>query len=209
MDGHESFGFVPQRFALYPDLTIDENLRLRARLFGLDESRARPRAHELLARVGLDRCSARLAGNLSGGMKQKLALVAARWHVELYIDSRELESMVDTLCRLPAVSIDHLGLAREGLPLLCRLAEQGVRVKATGFGRVDFDVRQAFRDLWSANPDCLMFGTDLPSTRAPRPFSDADLALVLDAFDESAAVKILHDNAAMFYRLPAPTLMTV
>jgi ABC-2 type transport system ATP-binding protein len=77
MEGHESCGFVPQRFALYPDLTIDENLRLRASLFGLDVAGARPRAQELLARVGLERFGARLAGNLSGGMKQKLALVAA------------------------------------------------------------------------------------------------------------------------------------
>jgi predicted TIM-barrel fold metal-dependent hydrolase len=133
----------------------------------------------------------------------------ARWHVELYIDSRELESIAATLRTLPAVSIDHLGLAREGLPVLCRLAEQGVRVKATGFGRVDFDVRPALRDLWSANPDCLMFGTDLPSTRAPRPFVDADLDLILDAFDETAAARILYSNAAVFYRLPAPARGTV
>jgi ABC-2 type transport system ATP-binding protein len=77
VEGHTNFGFVPQRFALYPDLTIDENLTLRARLYGLDTRRSRARASELLARVGLDRFGARLAGNLSGGMKQKLALVAA------------------------------------------------------------------------------------------------------------------------------------
>src|SRR5688572_22283513 len=77
VEGHTNFGFVPQRFALYPDLTIHENLTLRARLYGLDPRSSRVRAGELLARVGLDRFGARLAGNLSGGMKQKLALVAA------------------------------------------------------------------------------------------------------------------------------------
>jgi len=77
LEGHKDFGFVPQRFALYPDLSIDENLTLRAKLYGLTGSTARPRAQELLARVGLERFGARLAGNLSGGMKQKLALVAA------------------------------------------------------------------------------------------------------------------------------------
>jgi ABC-2 type transport system ATP-binding protein len=77
LDGHEAFGFVPQRFGLYPDLSIDENLTLRAKLFGLDERYARGRAQELLDRVGLGRFGARHAGNLSGGMKQKLALVAA------------------------------------------------------------------------------------------------------------------------------------
>jgi ABC-2 type transport system ATP-binding protein len=71
------FGFVPQRFALYGDLSIDENLAFRAQLYGLEPAAARARAAELMARVGLERFGARLAGNLSGGMKQKLALVAA------------------------------------------------------------------------------------------------------------------------------------
>jgi ABC-2 type transport system ATP-binding protein len=76
-DGHKDFGFVPQKFALYADLTIDENLALRAKLYGLDSKAAKLRADELMARVGLARFGARLAGNLSGGMKQKLALVSA------------------------------------------------------------------------------------------------------------------------------------
>ena len=76
-DGHRSFGFVPQRFGMYPDLSSDENLALRAKLYDLDARKARPRAAELLHRVGLGRFGARLAGNLSGGMKQKLALAAA------------------------------------------------------------------------------------------------------------------------------------
>jgi ABC-2 type transport system ATP-binding protein len=76
-EGHQDFGFVPQKFALYTDLTIDENLALRARLYGLDARAAKARGEELMARVGLARFGARLAGNLSGGMKQKLALVAA------------------------------------------------------------------------------------------------------------------------------------
>jgi ABC-2 type transport system ATP-binding protein len=76
-EGHQDFGFVPQKFALYTDLTIDENLALRAKLYGLDVKAAKIRAAELMERVGLARFGARLAGNLSGGMKQKLALVAA------------------------------------------------------------------------------------------------------------------------------------
>ena len=72
-----SFGLVPQRFGLYEDLSIDENLTLRARLYSVPDEVARARAADLLARVGLDRFRARLAGALSGGMKQKLSLVAA------------------------------------------------------------------------------------------------------------------------------------
>jgi ABC-2 type transport system ATP-binding protein len=72
-----AMGMVPQRFALYEDLSIEENLRLRARLYGVPETLARARWTDLLARVGLDRFRARLAGALSGGMKQKLSLVSA------------------------------------------------------------------------------------------------------------------------------------
>ena len=72
-----TFGFVPQRFGLYEDLSIDENLTLRAQLYGLSAAEGRQRAAALLSRVGLDRFGARLAGALSGGMKQKLALVSA------------------------------------------------------------------------------------------------------------------------------------
>src|SRR5262249_57709424 len=70
-------GLVPQWLSMYPDLSCDENLGLRARLYGLESGAARARAADLMNRVGLGRFGARLAGNLSGGMKQKLALVSA------------------------------------------------------------------------------------------------------------------------------------
>jgi ABC-2 type transport system ATP-binding protein len=72
-----TFGLVPQRFSLYEDLSIEENLRLRARLYEVQEKAAQERSEELLERVGLGRFRKRLAGALSGGMKQKLALIAA------------------------------------------------------------------------------------------------------------------------------------
>ena len=72
-----TFGFVPQRFAMYEDLSIDENLALRSRLYGVPREEAARRSADLLARVGLERFGRRLAGALSGGMRQKLALVAA------------------------------------------------------------------------------------------------------------------------------------
>jgi len=125
------------------------------------------------------------------------------WHVELYIDARELPPLFDTLVALPAVAIDHLGLSAEGLPHLLWLAERGIRVKASGFGRVDFDVRSALKALYAANPETLMFGTDLPSTRAGRPYSDRDFQLVIDTLGEAAARQVLHDNAAAFYRAAA------
>jgi predicted TIM-barrel fold metal-dependent hydrolase len=80
------------------------------------------------------------------------------------------------------------------------LAERGIRVKASGFGRVDFDVRGALKALFAANPEALMFGTDLPSTRAARPYSDRDFLLVADTLGEEAARRVLCENAIELYR---------
>jgi ABC-2 type transport system ATP-binding protein len=76
-DPHATFGLVPQRFGLYQDLSIDENLTLRAQLYDVPRKVAAERATNLLELVGLSQFRKRLAGALSGGMKQKLALASA------------------------------------------------------------------------------------------------------------------------------------
>ncbi len=124
----------------------------------------------------------------------------AGWHVELYVDSRDLDDLSPLLISLPMLSIAHLGLSKDGFSALLKLMEKGVLVKATGFYRVDFDVRQALKDLAGANPDCLVFGSDLPCTRASRPYSDSDFALVIDALGEELAAKVFYDNAVAFYQ---------
>ena len=123
----------------------------------------------------------------------------AGWHSELYIDAAHIPEIASILEQLPAVSIDHLGLSEQGLPHLLKLVEKGVRVKATGFGRVELAVAQALKTIYAVNPDALMFGTDLPSTRAKRPFETADIELIQQLFDEQAADKILYSNAQQWY----------
>lgn len=122
------------------------------------------------------------------------------WHTELYIDSTDLAPLFDTLVSLPAISIDHIGLSKAGFATLLKLAEKGIRVKATGFGRVNFDVAPALKELYAANPKALMFGTDLPSTRAPRPYLDSDYDLVLETLGEAKAADVLYNNAIAWYR---------
>ena len=122
------------------------------------------------------------------------------WHTELHIDSSNLDSLYSTIMDLPAMSIDHLGLSQAGFKTLLSLVEKGVKVKATGFGRVDFDVSLAIKDIYSANPDALMFGTDLPSTRAPKPYDDRHFNLIADILDDKAAKKVLSTNALQFYK---------
>jgi len=123
------------------------------------------------------------------------------WHAELYVDSRELPQLEPTLLRLPAVSIDHLGLSKDGFGSLLRLVERRVRVKATGFGRVDFDVADALRQIYRIDSHALMFGTDLPSTRAPVPFRPSDITLVVETLGPEAAQRVLWQNAFDFYRM--------
>ena len=121
------------------------------------------------------------------------------WHSELYIDAKELPEIASTIEKLPAISIDHLGLSEEGLPHLLKLVDKGVRVKATGFGRVELKVQNALQAIYSINPDALMFGTDLPSTRAKRPFEIKDITLIQQLFDEEACNKVFYTNAFDWY----------
>lgn len=123
----------------------------------------------------------------------------AGWHVELYIDSTELDGAFTKLIKLPKLSIAHLGLSKTGFPTLLKLAEHGVLIKATGFYRVNFDVQKALKTIINCNDKSLVFGSDLPSTRATRPYSDADFLLVIDALGDNLAKKVFYDNAADFY----------
>ncbi|MEO0034162.1 MAG: transporter ATP-binding protein YbhF [Pseudomonadota bacterium] len=70
-------GYMPQRFGLYEDLTVAENLRLYAELRGLDPAERTATFDRLLGFTDLARFTGRLAGRLSGGMKQKLGLACA------------------------------------------------------------------------------------------------------------------------------------
>ena len=69
--------YMSQRFGLYEDLTVDENIRFYADLFGVPRAERTRRSSELLRGAGLEGVGRRLAGQLSGGMKQKLGLVCA------------------------------------------------------------------------------------------------------------------------------------
>jgi ABC-2 type transport system ATP-binding protein len=70
----ESVGYMPQRFGLYEDLTVQENLDLYADLRGVPKAERPGRYAELMRMTGLSPFTKRLAGALSGGMKQKLGL---------------------------------------------------------------------------------------------------------------------------------------
>lgn len=116
------------------------------------------------------------------------------WHVELYIDAKDLPDLT-----LPKVSIDHLGLSSAGLPSLLKWVERGARVKATGFGRFDCDPIPLMEQVHRVNPEALMFGTDLPSTRAKRPFDMRDVEQIKQKFSGMDLERIFWKNGASFY----------
>lgn len=122
----------------------------------------------------------------------------ARWHVELHVDAARVD--VARLVRLPKIVIDHLGMTADGLDPLLRLVESGASVKATGFGRVQLDVADALRAVAKVNPGALLFGTDLPSTRALRAFEPADIDLLRETLGEENARLALYDNGVALYR---------
>jgi ABC-2 type transport system ATP-binding protein len=76
-DARSQLGYLSQRFSMYEDLTVLENIRFFAEVRGLNSNEWLPRCLEILEFVGLDKFIDRRAGQLSGGMKQKLGLASA------------------------------------------------------------------------------------------------------------------------------------
>jgi len=112
----EHFSYMPQRFGLYEDLTVDENIRFYADLFSIPQALREERAARLLAASGMTQFRRRLAGQLSGGMKQKLGLTCALIHTPKVVLLDEPTTGVDPVSR------------REFWRVLYDLREQGVTI---------------------------------------------------------------------------------
>ena len=91
--------YMSQRFGLYEDLTVDENIRFYADIFGLSRTERERRASALLEAAGMSPFRKRLAGKLSGGMKQKLGLICALIHTPQVILLDEPTNGVDPVSR--------------------------------------------------------------------------------------------------------------
>lgn len=129
------------------------------------------------------------------------AHAAGQWHAEIYADAAALGPYVDKLAKLPQIVIDHLGMTEAGLPVLLDLVAAGAKVKATGFGRAKLDVAKALERIAAKNPAALVFGTDLPSTRAERPFQTTDIDLVEKVLGVELAKRAFWDNGLALYRV--------
>jgi ABC-2 type transport system ATP-binding protein len=95
----ERLGYVPQTFSLYQDLSVQHNLEFFADIHGLPRKVFRQRAAELLAIAQLEKFTTFLASALSGGMKQKLALICALLHQPQVLILDEPNNGVDLIAR--------------------------------------------------------------------------------------------------------------
>jgi ABC-2 type transport system ATP-binding protein len=95
----QRIGYMTQRFSLYEDLTVGENLKFYAGIYGVPRSRRRSRIEEVIERSGLGDRRHQIAGTLSGGWKQRVALASATIHQPPLLFLDEPTAGVDPMSR--------------------------------------------------------------------------------------------------------------
>jgi len=110
-------GYMSQRFGLYEDLTVAENLDFYAGIYGLSRDTRRARTAELLGYLGLERRLHQLAGTLSGGWKRRLSLACAMLHRPALLFLDEPTAGVDPAARRSFWRTIH-EIAQEGTTVL-------------------------------------------------------------------------------------------
>jgi ABC-2 type transport system ATP-binding protein len=117
----EKIGYMAQRFALYGDLTVMENIHFYADLYDVPKKERSPRIERLLAFSNLTPFKTRLAQDLSGGMKQKLGLACALVHTPKVLFLDEPTNGVDPVSRRDFWRILY-DLLREGVTIFVSTA---------------------------------------------------------------------------------------
>ena len=188
-------GYLPQRLALYSDLTVDENILFQARIQGVREPELSARRERLLSFTRLGRFRGRQAQALSGGMRQKLGLACALIHEPTVLLLDEPTTGVDPVSRGEFWEL-VLGLVARGITVLVTTpymdeAERCARVglmyegKLLAVGRPDEIKRQAALSLLQVSCDPLREGREVarrvPGVRWVEIFGDRLHVAVLSA----------------------------
>ncbi|MGO8908909.1 MAG: ABC transporter ATP-binding protein [Bradyrhizobium sp.] len=120
-EAKQHVSYMPQRFGLYEDLTVDENIRFYADLFEVPPAIRRERASRLLAASGMSNFGGFRAGQLSGGMKQKLGVACALVHTPKILLLDEPTTGVDPVSRRDFWRILY-GLREDGVTIVISTA---------------------------------------------------------------------------------------
>jgi ABC-2 type transport system ATP-binding protein len=113
----QSIGYMSQRFSLYEELTVDENLDFYAGIYGISKTERRERKKGIIAMAGLTGREKTLARNLSGGWKQRLALGCALIHKPKLLILDEPTAGVDPVSRRIFWKMIY-SLSRQGITIL-------------------------------------------------------------------------------------------
>ena len=226
----ENIGYMSQNFSLYSDLTVTENLTFYGRVYGLSPDRLRKRMDDIVQLNGLSPYLNRLAAQLSGGWKQRLALGCAMLHEPKLIFLDEPTAGIDPVARRQLWDL-LFELSGQGITFFVTThymdeAERCSHVAYIYYGKVIADgTPEALRQLPDVQPPgtyrveittpevtrALRIARTLPGIRSATIFGQSIHALVEDRFDMEHLREQLLENGLVVAEIRplAPTLEDV
>src|SRR3954447_11496122 len=199
----ERIGYMSQKFSLYDDLTVEENLTFYGRIYGLSPDRLRSRMDTIITTNGLAPYVKRLAAKLSGGWKQRLALGCAMLHEPRIMFLDEATAGIDPVARRALWDL-LFQLSGEGITFFVTThymdeAERCSHVAYIYYGRIIADgTPDTLKQMPEINPPgtkrieiestevtrALMLARKFPGVRSTTVFGQAIHALVDDSLNE-------------------------
>jgi ABC-2 type transport system ATP-binding protein len=199
----DRISYMPQRFGLYEDLSVQENLDLYADLHGVPHEMRAARFASLLEMMDMQRFTGRLAGKLSGGMKQKLGLACALVRSPELLLLDEPTVGVDPLSRRELWSIVQQLVEREQLSVIVSTsymdeAERCTQVYVMHEGRL---LAQGAPSEIKARADGLCYVATPPAGQSARALQSRlidDGSNIVDAVPEGGLVRFIRRPGATF-----------
>jgi drug efflux transport system ATP-binding protein len=226
----ERIGYMSQKFSLYDDLTVTENLQFYGRIYGLTPARLKQRMDEIVELNGLQPYMNRLAAQLSGGWKQRLALGCAMLHEPKLLFLDEPTAGIDPVARRQLWDL-LFELSAHGITFFVTThymdeAERCSHVAYIYYGKLIADgTPNSLRELPAVQPKgtyrveittpevtrALRFARTIPGIRSATIFGQSIHALIDDHLDlEKLHAELLKNNIAVAEIRPlAPSLEDV